>query len=289
MRLGTTGLLLLLLAGVCQAGDEIPPALQAVLGIEPYEEYAAADVPLPPTSTQIAAMPRALFLARAGAMKKVLYPGLARTRANRWRETEQNLATMAKEAESLADSPPEFTELLKIRAAGNLSRTRAYTLRKAQAHLQQMYAVDELQMRLLLDCIDADEKTADALLQHLPLHAVFNMVPQTPLSRTQITADLRLYADILHSAVGLLEKVQDEESARSVLPELKHLLLLHDTTLATRAQLLQGLIRPDSAEMEAAAATLSQAEKLLRTQRIRLTEEKWFGCKELQAYDYLLN
>lgn len=288
MRRGTSGLLVLL-AGVCPASDEMPPALQAVLDIEPYAEYAQADVPLPPTAAQIEAMPRQLFLARAGAMKKVLYHGMARTRANRWRETDSNLAAMAKEAEALADSPPEFVALLKIRAAGNLPRTRAYTLRKAQEHLLQMYAVDELQMRLLLDYANADEKTADELLQHLPLHAVFNMVPQAPPSRTQITADLRLYADILHTATGLLEKVQDEESARAALPGLNRLLLLHDTTLATRAQLLQGLIRPDSAEMEAAAAELSRAEKQLRTQRMRLTEKNWFGSKELQALDYLLN
>ena len=288
MRLGTISLLPLL-AGLCPATEEIPPELQAVLGIEPYAEYAEADVPMPPTPSQVEAMPRQLFLARAGAMKKVLYHGMVRTRANRWRETDRNLAAMAQEAESLADSPPEFIAILKIRAAGNLSRSRAYVLRKAQEQLQQMYAVDELLMRLLLDCTDADEKTADELLQHLPLHAVFNMVPQTPPTRTQITADLRLYADILHSASGLLEKVQDEESARAILPELKHLLLLHDTTLPTRAQLLQGLIHPDSAEMKAAANALSQAEKQLRSQRLRLTEKNWFGCKELQAFDFLLN
>lgn len=288
MRLGTSGLLVLL-AGGCPANDEMPPALQAVLDIEPYAEYAQADVPLPPTSTQMEAMPRQLFIARADAIKKVLYHGMARTRANRWRETDSNLAAMAREAESLADAPPEFVALLKIRATGNLPRTRAYTLRKAQEHLLQMYAVDELQMRLLLDCADADEKTADELLQHLPLHAVFNMVPQTPPTRAQITADLQLYADILHSAAGLLEKVQDEESARAVLPELKRLLLLHDTTLVTRAQLLQGLIRPDSEEMKTAAAALTKAEKELRTQRVRLTENNWFGSKELRALDYLLN
>lgn len=288
MRLGTIGMLPLL-AGLCPAAEEIPPMLQAVLGIEPYAEYAEADVPMPPTAAQIEAMPRQLFLARAGAVKKVLYHGMARTRVNRWRETDQNLAAMAREAESLADSPPEFVALLKIRAAGNLPRTKAYILRNAQEQLQQMYAVDELQMRLLLDYADADEKTADALLQHLPLHAVFNMVPQTPPTRTQITADLQLYADILHIATGQLEKVQDEESARTVLPELKRLLLLHDTTLTTRAQLLQGHIRPDSAEMKAAAAALEQAEKQLRAQRVRLTEKNWFGCKELQALDYLLN
>lgn len=288
MRLGTSGLMVLL-AGVCPANDEMPPALQAVLGIEPYAEYAAVDVPLPPTSTQMEVIPRQQFIARAVAMKKVLYHGMARTRANRWRETDSNLAAMAREAESLAEAPPEFVALLKIRASGNLPRTRAYTLRKAQEHLLQMYAVDELQMRLLLDYADADEKTADELLQHLPLHAVFNMVPQAPPSRTQITADLQLYADILHTATGLLEKVQDKESARTALPGLRRLLLLHDTTLATRAQLLQGLIRPDSAEMEAAASALSRAEKQLRTQRVRLTEKNWFGSKELQALDYLLN
>ena len=262
MRLGTIGMLPLL-AGICPAAEEMPPALQAVLGIEPYAEYAAADIPLPPTAARIEALPRQLFLARANAVKKVLYHGMARTRANRWRETDRNLAAMAQEAESLADSPPEFVALLKIRAAGNLPRTRAYILRNAQEQLQQMYAVDELQMRLLLDYTDADEKTADELLQQLPLHAVFNLVPQSSPSNTQITADLRLYADILHIASGLLEKVQDEHSSRAVLPELKRLLLLHDTTLATRAQLLQGLIRPDSDEMNAAAATLEQAEKKL--------------------------
>lgn len=288
MRLGLTGMLPLL-AGLCAAAEEIPPALQAVLGIEPYAEYAGANVPLPPTAAQVEAMPRQLFLARANAIKQVLYHGMARTRANRWRETDRNLAAMAREAESLADSPPEFVELLKIRAGGNLSRTKAYILRKAQEQLQQTYAVDELQMRLLLDCADADEKTADELLQHLPLHAVFNMVPQTPPTRAQITADLQLYADILHGAAGLLEKVQDEESARAVLPELKRLLLLHDTTLVTRAQLLQGLIRPDSAEMKTAASALEKSEKELRSQRVRLTENNWFGSKALRALDYLLN
>lgn len=288
MRLGLTGVLPLL-AGICAAAEEIPPALQAVLGIEPYAEYAQANVPLPPTAAQVEAMPRQLFLARTNAIKQVLYHGMARTRANRWRETDRNLAAMAREAVSLADSPPEFVELLKIRARGNLSRAKAYILRKAQEQLHQTYAVDELQMRLLLDCADADEKTADELLQHLPLHAVFNMVPQTPPTRAQITADLQLYADILHGAAGLLEKVQDEESARAVLPELKRLLLLHDTTLVTRAQLLQGLIRPDSAEMKTAAAALEKSEKELRSQRVRLTENNWFGSKALRALDYLLN
>lgn len=281
--------LLPLMAGFCLSAEEIPPSLQAVLGIEPYADYAAAGIPLPPTAEQTAALPRRLFLARAAAMKRVLYLGMARTRDNRWRETERNLATMAREAESLADSPPEFVTILKMRAAGNLSRAKSYMLRKAQKQLLQMYAVDELQMRLLLDDVDANAKEAEQLLQHLPLHAIFNMVPRTPPDKVQMTSDLLLYARILTDACDLLKRVQDEDSARATIPDMEKLVLLHDTTIRTRALLLQGLIQPDTPEMKAAASALEQAGKQLPEQRSRLAEKNWFGCKALRALDYLLN
>lgn len=278
-----------LLLAPCMATEELPPHVQALLNVEPYAEYAAAQVPLPPADGQMAAMPRHLFLGRGCVMKQVLYRGMARTRAARWRETEKNLVQMYREAAAHPHAPREFVQILQLQTDRNLSRPRAYALRTAREHLLQQYAVDELQMRLLLDYVDAGETEAEQILKHLPLQAVFNMVPQKPLTPEQITADLRLFADIQTQATHILNRVQDKETALTALPELKQLLLLHDTTLPTRAQLMQGLIRPDTPDAEEAARLLEQSAKKLQEQRARLNEQKWFGSKELQALDFLLN
>lgn len=273
----------------CLAAEELPPQAQVLLRAEPYAAYAAEEVPLPPTESQVAELPRHQFRERAEAMKAILYRGMARTRDARWRETEQNLATMAREALASSAAPPEFVGILELQAGGNLTRSRAYALRHARERLTQLYAVDELQMRLMLDYVDAAAEQAETILHCLPLQAVFNMVPQTPLSRERITADLHLYADIQTREAQVLSRVQTAEDVDAALPELKYLLLLHDTTLSTRALMLQGRVHPDSPEMEAAATALGKAAALLRGQRSRLDEQQWFGRKELQALDYLLN
>ena len=285
MSLLCTGLLPLL----SLTAEELPPQVQVILQREPYADYAAAEVPLPPTEAQVGKLTRHLFLGRGCAMKQVLFKGMARTRAAGWRETEKNLAAMAREAESLPHAPKEFTAILKLQAKGNMSRPRAYALRNAREQMQQLYAVDELQMRLLLDYTEANETEAEKILPWLPLQAVFNMISQTPPERSQIIADLHLYADICQRTAEILSRVQSAEGAAAALPELKELLLLHDTTLPTRALLMQGRIHPDSPEMEAAATTLGKSTAPLREQRSRLNAQQWYGSKELKALDYLLN
>ncbi len=285
MRVLLTGLLPLL----CISAEELPPQVQVMLHQEPYADYAAAEVPLPPTEAQVTDLSRHLFLARGCAVKQVLYRGMVRTRAAGWRETEQNLAAMAREADTLPHIPREFTEILKLQAGGNLPRTRAYALRNAREQMLQLYAVDELQIRLLLDYVDANEADAEKILPWLPLQAVFNMIPRTPPAREQIIADLYLYADIQSRTAQILSRVQNADAASAALPELKELLLLHDTTLPTRALLMQGLIHPDSPELEAAATALGKTAEPLREQRRRLNAQSWFGCKELRALDFLLN
>lgn len=269
--------------------EDLPPNVQVMLHREPYADYAAAEIPLTPTEAQVTDLSRHLFLGRGCAMKQVLYRGMARTRTAGWRETEQNLAAMAREAASLPHVPKEFTEILKLQADGNLSRSRAYTLRNAREKMLQLYAVDELQMRLLLDYVDADEAEAENILPLLPLQAVFNMIPHTPPSREQIIADLHLYADIQSSLAQILSKVQNKDDASAAQPKLKELILLHDTTLPTRALLMQGLIHPDSPAMETAATALGKTAGPLRAQRQRLDAQSWFGSKELKALDFLLN
>lgn len=268
---------------------ELPPNVQVMLHRQPYADYAAAEIPLPPTEAQVADLSRHLFLGRGCAMKQVLYRGMARTRAAGWRETEQNLAAMVREAAALPHVPKEFTQILKLQAGGNLPRTRAYTLRNAREQMLQLYAVDELQMRLLLDYVDADEADAERILPMLPLQAVFNMIPQPPPDREQIISDLYQYADIQARAAQILSRIQNANDVSPALPKLKELLLLHDTTLPTRALLLQGLIHPDSPELEAAATALGKSTAPLREQRRRLETQKWFGSKELKALDFLLN
>ncbi len=269
--------------------EELPPHVQVMLHQEPYADYAAAEVPLPPTEAQVTDLSRHLFLARGCAVKQVLYRGMVRTRAAGWRETKQNLAAMTREAASLPHIPREFTEILKLQAGGNLPRARAYALRNARGQILQLFAVDELQIRLLLDYVDADEADAERILPLLPLQAVFNMIPQTPPDRGQIIADLYQYADIQKRATQILSRVQNADDASAALPELKELLLLHDTTLPTRALLMQGLIHPDTPELEAAATALGKTAVPLREQRRRLNAQKWFGSKELKALDFLLN
>ena len=278
-----------LLLAPCMATEELPSHVQALLNVEPYAAYAAEQVPLPPSDGQMAAMSRHLFLGRGCVMKAVLYRGMARTRAAKWRETGENLAQMYREAAVLPHAPREFVQILQLQTDCHLSRPRAYALRSAREHLLRQYAVDELQMRLLLDYVDANEEEAERILHNLPLQAVFNMVPQKPLTTEEIVADLRLYADIQIQATQILSRVQNKDSALSVLPELKGLLLLHDTTLPTRALLMEGKIRPETPQIEEAALLLRKAARQLREQRDRLNEQKWFGCKELQALDFLLN
>ena len=278
-----------LMLAPCMATEELPPHVQSLLNVEPYAEYAAEQVPLPPSDGQMAAMSRHLFLARGCVMKSVLYRGMARTRAAGWRETAENLAQMYREAATTPHAPREFVQILQLQTDRHLSRPRAYALRSAREHLLQQYAVDELQMRLLLDSVDANEDEAEQILRHLPLQAVFNMVPQKPLTTEEMAADLRLYADIQTQATRILSSVQNKETALAVLPELKGLLLLHDTTLPTRAQLMEGKIHSNTPQIEEAAKLLGKAAKQLREQRNRLNEQKWFGCKELQALDFLLN
>lgn len=285
MRLRLTWLLLAPGLGA----EELPAQLQALLHTEPYAHYAAAGVPLPPTESEVLSQPELLRHRRAYDMKTILYRGMARTRADRWRETEQNLAAMAREAAALTYVPPEFTAMLQLRARGNLSRRQAHALRSAMDSMLHSYGVDELQMRLLLDYVDADVKEAEQILSILPLQAVFNMIPQQTLSKHQLAADLNVYADIQSRAARILSTVQDATSADKVLPELKALLILHDTTLPTRALLMQGLIQPETPEIERAAQALGHAAGELRSQRNRLNDAGWFGSRQLKALDFLLN
>lgn len=280
----------LLLCGASMLmAEELPPAAQAVLGMEPFAEYASAGVPLPPSQSQMLELSESQRREQACAMKQVLFRGMARTRAARWRETEQNLAAMAREAAALEKMPPVFAEILRMQAFGDLTGRQQYALRSAREYMQGGYGVDELQMRLLLDYLDADVKQSEAVLKVLPLHAVFNMIPLLTLSNKRVLADIKLYTEIQLKAAATLVTVQDAPSALKAQKELKYLLLLHDTTLPTRSLLLQGHIKPDTPEMEAASAALLRAAKSLSEQRARLDKAEWYGSMELRALDFLLN
>lgn len=277
-----------LLMGGCVVSAELPPRVQGMLGVSPYDEYLACGVPLPPLPEQVAAMPEAQLRAAREGMKRVLLRGMARTRDARWRETPENLAAMAAEAEGNG-CPAEFVDILKARAGGHVSRRVSYVLRRAQEQLQQVYGVDELQMRLMLEFAGIGAEGVAPLLEVLPIHAVFNMVPSEPPSEQLITADLRCYAHVQKEAAAILSSVSDEATAASAVKSLAPLLLLHDTTLPTRSLLMQGLITPRGEDMQTAAAALDESGKPLREQRLRLEENGWYGCLLLKAVDALLN
>lgn len=277
-----------LLMGGCIASAELPPRVQGMLGVSPYNEYLACGVPLPPLPEQVAAMPEAQLRAAREGMKRVLLRGMARTRDARWRETPENLAAMAAEAEG-GGCPAEFVDILKARAGGNVSRRVSYVLRRAQEQVQQVYGIDELQMRLMLEFGGIGREGVDALLAVLPIHAVFNMVPAAPPSEQGITADLLCYAQVQHDAAAILATVVDEATAGAAVEPLARLLLLHDTTLPTRSLLMQGLVTPREGDMQAAATALAESGKPLREQRLRLEENGWYDCRLLKAVDALLN
>ena len=277
-----------LLVGACLASAELPPRVQGMLGVSPYNEYLACGVPLPPLPEQVAAMPESQLRAAREGMKRVLLRGMARTRDARWRETPENLAAMAAEAEK-SGCPAEFADILKTRADGDVSRRVSYVLRRAQEQVQQVYGVDELQMRLMLEFGGIGADGVDALLAVLPIHAVFNMVPAAPPTEQGITADLRCYAQTQLDAAAVLATAVDEATAAAAVRPLAQLLLLHDTTLPTRSLLMQGLVHPREGDMQAAAAALAESGKPLREQRLRLEENGWYGCPLLKAVDALLN
>ena len=268
--------------------EELPPGILAMLGKEPYGEYAASGVPLPPTPEQVAALPKKQLRADRVAMKRVLLAGMARTRAARWREKTENLARMAQDAEAFG-CPAAFVQILRMRANPDISRRVSYTLRQAQEHMQQVYGVDELQMRLVLDAADADVDVTEQLLCMLPLHAVFNMAYRKEQSLPAVVADLRCYAEVQQQAADALAQVADDASAQAAIPSLLQLLPVYDTTLTTRFLLMQGLIKGEGVELDAVSEALGKSGKLLREQRMRLMEQNWYGCSVLKAIDALLN
>lgn len=259
-----------------------PVELAAVQGEYPFAAALEAGLPLPPTRDEARRAGVLPYEQARLVLKKVMLLRTSRAKAERRRITPENNRLMAVLAQQ-AGAPAVFCRYLALLADDSLSRRQQYVVNQLLQHfLQQVYGIDELQMRLLSEAVDlpADEH-AHFLLQ-LPLQGMFDLVPAKPLAVEENLADLQLMTMLLREAGAGLLKVRDAATADAAAQELQQLLPLWNTTWQTRSMLQEGALP----QLPAISLSLQQLDastsRLMTTLRL-LAEARWYGSKRLQA------
>lgn len=259
-----------------------PAELAAVQGEYPFAAALEAGLPLPPTRDEARRAGVLPYEQARLALKKVMLLRTSRAKAERRRITPENNRLMAVLAQQ-AGAPAVFCRYLALLADDSLSRRQQYVVNQLLQHfLQQVYGIDELQMRLLSEAVDlpADEH-AHFLLQ-LPLQGMFDLVPAKSLAVEENLADLHFMTTLLREAGAGLLKVRDAATADAAAQELQQLLPLWNTTWQTRSMLQEGTLP----QLPAISLSLQQLDastsRLMTTLRL-LAEARWYGSKRLQS------
>lgn len=292
MRIGiATGLLVLALTAHATIEEQFrawqPVPIQEILGDELYLLCREHGVPRPPSLLEANQLSPFEWERQRNAIKRALLHFYERLRRERHRENSENLLATANLAERLG-APAAYVAQMRMKVTGNMSRTQSYVLERALRETISRFGVDVVQIRLVVEAVQAGPADIERFLELVPIEAVFNMTANNQPSVDQITRDIYTYAGVMEMETAIMQGIMDKKKAEEAVSALVPLLLLHDTTQPTRVCIMQGAFKPQNTEQTAASRRMQKASNALLEQRRRLYNASFFGSKVLRMVDYLL-
>ena len=253
--------------------------------LAPAAENGGGVLPEPPTPEQVQQMPPQERTAAATAIKRVMFRRFLRLREERHRLTQENTAETAALAEQLK-APAVFCTLLKLEAAAPLSGRDLYDYRQILNKTLAAYGVDALQIRLFVEDISCPPARLQAIVDTLPVEAVFNLLPRQQIDDRELESQIVLLVNTYARLVQLYKDIANREQADAAALELHGLLQEYSATAPLRMLLTERRNPRMQAIYEEVGLA---ARRALNQERTRLQECAYYGSYALAVLDYLLN
>lgn len=272
-------------AAAAAAADDAE--LLALRGVEPFYGIAAEGVTLPPSADELAALPPAERARQQAAVKRVLLLRTAHANEDDDRVTADNESDSAGRAREW-ECPPVLADIFQELAEGEPTARRRYALNSALNAVTEVYGIDALLIRHMVETANLNRKTAAALADMLPLACVFNEASATPPTPDTMADDAALLAEVYEELTACYADIKDEASAAAALPKLMPLLQCADTATDTRLMIARCMV-PETPRTIPAMERYMAARAALTAERRRLAEQEWFAHPLLPAVDYLFD
>lgn len=260
--------------------------LAAVQGEEPQATILQCGLPQVPTREEAQRSGIRYELER-NALKRALIFRTSLTKADRGRissETNRATARLARRN----GAPETFCKILERLARGNMSRRQTYAAEQALRQLvEETYAVDTLQMRLVSEALALPPREHLAFMLGLPVGNVFDLVPAQLPPQEQVLADILAMTNTMRQEIRILKTAQDLRSADTAATQLLPLLPVWGSTLPTRYHRAEVGARMSTSTLWAAQLMQGTMNELV-TLRRELHKKGWFGSTRLEAVDELL-
>jgi uncharacterized protein with von Willebrand factor type A (vWA) domain len=222
------------LAALPLAAWEAPTqnALAALFGEVPQTTILQSNLPQVPPREEAQRAGYRYELER-NAMKRALLVRTSMAKAARGRilpATNSATAHLARRE----GAPEAFCSLLEKLARGNLSRRQEYAAEQALRQLlEETYAIDTLQMRLLSETLELPAREHLVYMLQFPTGGMFDMVSAQPPNQDQVLADIMEMTRVLRQENEILKQVHDLRSADAAALQLQKLLsTLHHLQLS---------------------------------------------------------
>lgn len=266
----------------------LPGNVQAMLGVEPAKMFCEMGVPLPPTAEQVAAFPPMLREQHRNGIKQVLLLRDARNREARYRLTPETLQACAGLARSW-ECPAAIADNLQRQAEGNLSPRERYAWNQALKNTIEAYGVHPMGIRFIVEDLPHKAEDWQKLAEVLPMSALFNSIAPWQGDAEKALQDFRMLEQELRECAQVYASIVDAESAKSAIPALCELLLVHDTLASLRLAVAENQPLPiTEAQKTEMMNSVNAAFAEWQTQRQRVAEKSYFGVELLPILDYLL-
>lgn len=245
---------------------------------------AAQDAPQPAETPAAPARHEASAARASEAVKRVMAARMIRLKEERRRLTPENSAACAELAERL-NAPAELVQLLRREAAAPLSGRALHDHNAALTRVVQESGVDALQIRLFVEGLECSAAEQRALIEWLPLKAVFNLIDFREPDTDELDAGVQRLAAMYDKLTLRYAAVTNRAQADAAAQELLGLLEEADAL-----SLVVLLVQEDrSARLRVQADRyIAPARSRLSVQRRRLRESAYFGSSRLAALDYLM-
>lgn len=212
--------LLPLLSGETAEPQEVtmPAEIDAV-----QAKLARAGLPLTPSVAEVQTLAPELRQQQAAAMKRVLLLRELQCKADGYYTTPGNYMACALLAAKLG-APPSFVALLQVGAGvESLSVFRQDAMLQGLEHLNVLYAVDTMGIRLYAESdLASPEELAD-FTARLPLAALFNVVDVSARTVEQFSADMDEVAALYQEMLQLYTSITSQEQAQAAIAQMESL------------------------------------------------------------------
>ncbi len=271
------------------SAERSPSWLLALWGVSPYAELQDAQLPLPPSPADVAALSARQRLQEETAIKTVWMERLIRAREQRNRITPENIARVAGLAQAMG-APDAFTEALRRQVAGDVSAVERHLLELALQWVLESYGVNAREMRFFVEGCGLTPAQLREVVAWLPLAALFRLPAAKGQGRAALAssqgAEYVASLVALRDSTQVLRSVSDRETADAAAEALLPILLC---SLSARESLMAAPPH-EREELEAPYAPFARpVNEAAARERSRLEKQRWFGSPRLQALDYLLH